>query len=35
MLADCFALIGTKKEAMDWLERDIHLGFINYLYGIP
>lgn len=32
ILADCYALAGAKNEAMDWLEKDIRLGFINYPY---
>ena len=30
MMAECFAMINEKKEALDWLENAINHGFINY-----
>ena len=30
LVADCFALIDEKEEALDWLEHAVELGFINY-----
>jgi tetratricopeptide (TPR) repeat protein len=32
MIAARLALLGAKKEALDWLENAINLGFINYPY---
>jgi TolB-like protein len=32
MLADCYALIGEKEEAMNWLENAVNRGFVNYPY---
>jgi serine/threonine protein kinase len=29
-IAECFALIDEKERALDWLERDVNLGMINY-----
>jgi serine/threonine protein kinase/tetratricopeptide (TPR) repeat protein len=29
-VADAFALLGEKKEALDWLENAVNRGFINY-----
>ena len=31
-MADCYALIGEKEEAMNWIENDMRLGFVNYPY---
>jgi serine/threonine protein kinase/tetratricopeptide (TPR) repeat protein len=30
LVADCFALIDEKEEALDWLEHAVGLGFTNY-----
>lgn len=32
ILAEFYALINAKTEALDWLETDVRLGFINYPY---
>lgn len=32
VIADCFALIDEKGEAMNWLENSVNLGFIHYPY---
>lgn len=32
MLADCYALIGEKEEAIRWLENAVNRGFVNYPY---
>jgi non-specific serine/threonine protein kinase len=29
-VADAFALLDEKKEALDWLENAVNRGFINY-----
>jgi disulfide oxidoreductase YuzD len=29
-VADAFALLNEKKEALDWLENAVNRGFINY-----
>ena len=30
MLADCYSLVGEKKEAINWLEIAVSRGFVNY-----
>jgi non-specific serine/threonine protein kinase len=30
VFADIYALLGHKKEALDWLENAVNRGFINY-----
>jgi TolB-like protein len=29
-MADCYALVGEKSRALDWIENSIRLGFVNY-----
>ena len=29
-ITECYALIDEKERALDWLERDVDLGMINY-----
>jgi len=32
LLSEFYTLIDEKEEAMDWLEKDVRLGFLNYPY---
>ena len=32
LLAECYALLNEKDEAMSWIERGVNWGFINYPY---
>jgi len=32
MLMEFYALLGAKTEALDWMKKDVQLGFINYPY---
>ena len=30
IMADCYAMIGEKEEALEWLEHAVNYGWINY-----
>ena len=32
LLADCYAMLGQKEEAIDWLENAVRGGFWNYQF---
>ena len=32
LVTDCYALLGNKKEALNWLEHSVDRGFLNHKF---